>query len=210
VRFFEIERSDLKVSPLQCSFTFLAFLRKRERWGGSILTIGSLKTQPFFDLLNSCGDVFEAGLEVAEGDLAGTANHREMIHLLFRNMLTGHNDFRDGFIFKDFLHGIERPKDRITVDLLPLILKVIINESNGFQIQKRVIKKFLKGIYAPLPHPIDQYIPALIMIHGGLKMFKDSEGTPCSNYEKYQEIKIDDQHSPAKNSKTWNNPKEKG
>ena len=30
-----------------------------------ILTIGPLTIQPFFDLLNSCGDFFEAGLEAA-------------------------------------------------------------------------------------------------------------------------------------------------
>ena len=77
------------------------------------------------------GNGFEAGLEAAEGNLVGAANHREMINLLFRNMLTGHNDLRDGFIFKDFLYGIDRSKDWNTVDLLPLIPKIVINEANG-------------------------------------------------------------------------------
>lgn len=80
----------------------------------------------------SSGNGFEAGLEAAEGDLTGTANHREMIHLRFRNMITGHNNFRDGFIFKDVLQGIDRPRDRIAIHLFTLVSKIVINEANGF------------------------------------------------------------------------------
>ena len=76
------------------------------------------------------GNGFEAGLKAPEGNLVGETDLREMINLLFRNTLTGHNDLRDGLIFKDLFYGIERPKDRITVDLLALVSKIIIDKAN--------------------------------------------------------------------------------
>jgi hypothetical protein len=45
---------------------FLTFLRKRERYGRSVLTICLLRTYQLINLLNLGGNSFEAGLGAAE------------------------------------------------------------------------------------------------------------------------------------------------
>jgi hypothetical protein len=76
-----------------------------------------------------------------------------MINFLFGNVVTGDNHFRDGILFEDFLYGIDRSKHGITVDLLALVSKIIINETHRVQPQAKVIKKFLQGINTPPPYP---------------------------------------------------------
>ena len=92
------------------------------------------------------GNGFEAGLEAPEGNLVGVTDLREMINLLFRNTLTGHNDLRDGLIFKDLFYGIERPKNRIAIHLLALVSKIVIDKANWLQSQGWIIKKLIQGI----------------------------------------------------------------
>ena len=75
-------------------------------------------------------NLFEAGLEAAEGNLVGAANRWETIDFFLGNVVTGDNHFRDWVLFEDFFYGIDCPKDGITIHLLTLISKVIIDKAD--------------------------------------------------------------------------------
>jgi hypothetical protein len=75
-------------------------------------------------------DFFEAGLEAAEGDLVGTTNQRKAIEFFFWNVVTGDNYFRDGVLLENALYGIDCSKDRISIDLLALMTKIIVYKTN--------------------------------------------------------------------------------
>ena len=79
------------------------------------------------------GNGFEAGLEAAEGNLVGGADLRESLKLLLGDVTNRKNHLRNRIFLKDVLQGINRSKDWNTVDLLPLIPKIVINEANGVQ-----------------------------------------------------------------------------
>ena len=76
------------------------------------------------------GNGFEAGLEAAEGDLAGVTDLRESLKFLLGDVTNGKNHLRNRIFLKDVLQGIERPKDRITVDLLTLVSKIVIDKAD--------------------------------------------------------------------------------
>lgn len=58
---------------------------------------------------------------------------REAIEFLFGNVVTGDNYFRDGVLLENALYGVDRPKDRITIHLLALISKIIIDKADRAQ-----------------------------------------------------------------------------
>ena len=84
-------------------FSFLAFLRKRESYSGSILTVRLLNTYQLIDLLNLCRDVFEAGLEAAEGNSVGVTNLRETFKFFLWELANSKNHFGDRILFEDVL-----------------------------------------------------------------------------------------------------------
>ena len=151
--------------------------------------------------MNLCRDFFEAGLKSTNGYLVGAANRGKAFKFLFGNAVTGDNYFGDGIVFEDFLYGIYCSKDGISIDLLALVSKIIIDKTNGLQIQSGIIEELLKGINATLPDSIDQDVSPLEMILCGLEMLKDAKRTPCSNYKKEKKIEINDQRSPAGDTK---------
>ena len=83
--------------------------------------------------------------------MVGATNHRKAIKFFLGNVVTGDNHFRDGILFEDFLYGIDGPKNGITIHLLTLISKIIIDKADRFQIQVGIIKKLIKGINPTLP-----------------------------------------------------------
>jgi len=148
-------------------------------------------------------------LEAAEGNLAGTTNCRKTIEFFFGNVVTRDNHFRNGVLFEDFLYGIDRSKDWITIHLLTLVSKIIIDKANRFQIQVGIIKKLPEGINPASSHSIDQNISPLEMIPRCIKMLKNAERTPCPNHKKEKKIEINNQCGPAGDTKAWDEPEKK-
>ena len=102
------------------------------------------------------GNGFEAGLEVAKGDLAGVTDLRESLKLVFWNVITGDNHFRDGVLLENVLYGIDCSKNRIAIHLLALVSKIIIDKADWLQSQVWIIKKLIQGIHPP-PSPFLKY-----------------------------------------------------
>jgi hypothetical protein len=138
------------------------------------------------------GDYFEAGLKSTNGYLVGTTNQRKAIKFFFGNVVTGDNYFRDGVLLENALYGIDRSKYGITIHLLTLISKIIIDKADRPQIQVGVIKKLPEGINPTSSHSIDQDISPLEMIPRCIKMLKNAERTPCPNHKKEKKIEIND------------------
>ena len=76
------------------------------------------------------GNGFEAGLEAAEGNLAGGTDLRESLKLLLGDVTNRKNHLRNRIFLKDVLQGIERSEDRNTIHLLALVSKIIIDKAD--------------------------------------------------------------------------------
>ena len=69
-------------------------------------------------------------MKAPEGNLVGGADLRESLKFLLGDVTNRKNHLRNRIFLKDVLQGIERPKDRITVDLLTLVSKIVIDKAD--------------------------------------------------------------------------------
>ena len=109
-------------------------------------------------------DFFEAGVETAEGDLAGVAYVEETVEFIVGDGFLGDDDFGDRMIPEDAFQGIDGPKNGVPVDLRSLIPGVIVDEPDGVQLQARITDQFVQRMDTIFSHSVEEdFSPSIIV-----------------------------------------------